>query len=69
MIESKKMTVGVVGLGYVGLPLILGYASKGFPTIGFDVDPKKIDHISRGETYIEHIPRKVSRYERLQQSF
>jgi UDP-N-acetyl-D-glucosamine dehydrogenase len=56
MTESKKMTVGVVGLGYVGLPLVLGYASKGFSAVGFDVDEHKIQRINRGESYIEHIP-------------
>ena len=52
--ESKK--VGVVGLGYVGLPLLLAYASKGYQVIGFDIDENKRDHLLRGETYIKHIP-------------
>lgn len=54
-IKSKKAVVGVVGLGYVGLPLGLEFAIKGFKTIGFDVDPTKVDFLSRGETYIKHI--------------
>lgn len=54
-INTKTATIGVVGLGYVGLPLILGYASKGHKTMGFDVDQRKIDHIKAGKSYIEHI--------------
>jgi UDP-N-acetyl-D-glucosamine dehydrogenase len=49
-------TIGVVGLGYVGLPLVLAYAAKGFSAIGFDVDSSKIDHIHAGRSYIKHIP-------------
>jgi len=49
------MSIGVVGQGYVGLPLALVFAEAGFPVLGFDVDPKKIDAIRRGETYIKHI--------------
>jgi UDP-N-acetyl-D-glucosamine dehydrogenase len=55
-IREKKATVGVVGLGYVGLPLILLFARKGFATIGFDVDPEKVEKLERGESYILHIP-------------
>lgn len=49
-------TIGVVGLGYVGLPLVLAYAAKGFSAIGFDIDSSKIDHIHAGTSYIKHIP-------------
>jgi UDP-N-acetyl-D-glucosamine dehydrogenase len=55
-IEQKKAIVGVIGLGYVGLPLILCFAEKGFTSIGFDIDTKKIDALMRGESYIKHIP-------------
>jgi UDP-N-acetyl-D-glucosamine dehydrogenase len=55
-IEQKKATVGVIGLGYVGLPLILCFAEKGFTSIGFDIDTKKIEALMRGESYIKHIP-------------
>jgi UDP-N-acetyl-D-glucosamine dehydrogenase len=55
-LREKKATVGVVGLGYVGLPLILLFARKGFSTIGFDTDPEKIEKLQRGESYIAHIP-------------
>jgi len=48
-------TVGVIGLGYVGLPLIEVFVRAGFRTIGFDVDQKKIDALSEGRSYIKHI--------------
>ena len=48
--------IGVVGLGYVGLPLLLAYAKKGFRVIGFDIDEKKKEHLLKGESYIKHIP-------------
>ena len=54
-IQNRQAVIGVVGLGYVGLPLILGYANKHHKTIGFDVDAKKINHINAGQSYIEHI--------------
>ncbi len=55
-IEQKKAVIGVIGLGYVGLPLILCFAEKGFTSIGLDIDMKKIDALMRGESYIKHIP-------------
>jgi UDP-N-acetyl-D-glucosamine dehydrogenase len=55
-IEHKKTVVGVIGLGYVGLPLILCFAEKGFKSIGFDIDTKKTGALMRGESYIRHIP-------------
>jgi len=54
-IEEKKATVGIVGLGYVGLPLAIAFAERGFPVLGFDVDPVKIEAIARGESYIRHL--------------
>jgi UDP-N-acetyl-D-glucosamine dehydrogenase len=54
-VNEKTVRVGVVGLGYVGLPLALGFARKGFCTTGFDIDPAKVDKLRRGETYIGHI--------------
>jgi len=54
-IESRSARVGVVGQGYVGLPLALVFTEAGFSVLGFDVDPKKIEAIRRGESYIEHI--------------
>jgi UDP-N-acetyl-D-glucosamine dehydrogenase len=55
-VEHKKTVVGVIGLGYVGLPLILCFAEKGFRSIGFDIDTKKTGALMRGESYIKHIP-------------
>ena len=54
-IETKKAIVGVIGLGYVGLPIILCFAEKGFTAIGLDIDTKKIEALMRGESYIKHI--------------
>ena len=54
-IKNKDVTIGVVGLGYVGLPLLIGYASKGYRVLGLDIDENKITSIKRGESYIAHI--------------
>ena len=54
-ISQQTAKVGVVGLGYVGLPLLDAYISAGYTTIGFDVDSKKTDALNRGESYIAHI--------------
>jgi len=51
-IIKKKAKIGVVGLGYVGLPLAVEYASKGFTTIGIDIDKSKVEKLNRGENYI-----------------
>ena len=55
-LQQHSAVIGVVGLGYVGLPLVLAYAAKGFPSIGFDIDSSKIDHLHAGTSYIKHIP-------------
>jgi UDP-N-acetyl-D-glucosamine dehydrogenase len=60
-IENRTAVVGIVGLGYVGLPLTLRYAYAGFKVIGFDIDPDKVDKLNRGESYIEHIQAKSIR--------
>lgn len=54
-IQTKEAHVGIIGLGYVGLPLINAYVEAGYSAIGYDVDPKKIEKLNRGETYIAHI--------------
>jgi len=54
-IDNKTATVGVVGLGYVGLPLIDAYVTAGFNALGFDVDQAKADSLNNGKTYIAHI--------------
>ena len=53
---QKKAVVGIVGLGYVGLPLMLRYAEAGFEVVGFDVDSGKVEKLQRGESYLRHIP-------------
>ncbi|VTR96339.1 udp-n-acetyl-d-glucosamine dehydrogenase : Nucleotide sugar dehydrogenase OS=Planctomyces limnophilus (strain ATCC 43296 / DSM 3776 / IFAM 1008 / 290) GN=Plim_4103 PE=3 SV=1: UDPG_MGDP_dh_N: UDPG_MGDP_dh: UDPG_MGDP_dh_C [Gemmata massiliana] len=54
-IRDRQAVIGIIGLGYVGLPLARGFATKGFPVLGFDVDPVKVEKLSRGESYIGHI--------------
>ncbi len=60
-IADRSAVVGVIGQGYVGLPLALVFQEAGFRVIGLDVDPTKIAAISRGESYIKHIgPERVA---------
>src|SRR5712691_691505 len=54
-IKTRKAKVGVVGLGYVGLPLVLRFGEERFRVIGFDVDPVKVRKLNAGESYIRHI--------------
>ena len=54
-IKNKNAVIGIIGLGYVGLPLALEYALKGFKTIGFDIDERKIPILNSGKSYIKHI--------------
>ncbi|TWU02276.1 nucleotide sugar dehydrogenase [Stieleria varia] len=54
-IEQRTCTVGVIGLGYVGLPLIDAFTSAGFSCMGFDVDQSKVDTLLQGRSYIKHI--------------
>jgi len=54
-IESNEVIVGVIGLGYVGLPLAVNFAVAGVKTLGFDKNPQKVDRINHGENYIEDI--------------
>ena len=58
-VNDKTAAIGVIGMGYVGLPLALTFASKGFPVIGFDIDPSKINLLNKGESYIGHIAGEV----------
>ena len=55
-ISNKTAKVGVVGLGYVGIPLIQAFVKAGFNTMGFDIDQRKVDRLLAGESYIGHIP-------------
>jgi len=54
-IQNKSANIGIIGLGYVGLPLCLEFANKGFNVLGFDVDENKIKNLMMGESYIKHI--------------
>ncbi len=54
--DSRSATIGIVGLGYVGLPLVLAAGSVGFNVIGVDIDPDKIDALRNGRSYIRHLP-------------
>ncbi|HOJ62706.1 MAG TPA: nucleotide sugar dehydrogenase [bacterium] len=54
--KSQSAVLGVIGLGYVGLPFILETTRSGFKTIGFDIDPVKVEKLQHGESYIHHIP-------------
>jgi UDP-N-acetyl-D-glucosamine dehydrogenase len=53
---NKNGKIGIVGLGYVGLPLMLRYNAIGFDVLGIDIDQSKIDALLSGKSYIEHIP-------------
>lgn len=55
-IAARKAVVGVIGLGYVGLPLSLCFAEKGFKSVGFDIDDSKVNSLTGGQSYIKHIP-------------
>ena len=57
-LQQHSATIGIVGLGYVGLPLVLAYANQGFQTLGLDIDTSKIDSLIAGKSYIKHIPTK-----------
>jgi UDP-N-acetyl-D-glucosamine dehydrogenase len=54
-LSDRSARVGIIGLGYVGLPLALLFEESGFPVTGFDVDPAKPEALHRGESYIRHI--------------
>ena len=53
---DKTAKIGIVGLGYVGLPLMLRYADIGYTVLGFDIDADKVAQLNQGASYIEHIP-------------
>jgi UDP-N-acetyl-D-glucosamine dehydrogenase len=54
-VNKRQAVIGVIGLGYVGLPVARAFVSAGFRVIGFDSDPKKVERLNRGESYIGHI--------------
>ncbi len=55
-ITDRKTLVGIIGLGYVGLPLVREFCAAGFKVLGFDVDPRKVAMLKAGKTYIRHLP-------------
>lgn len=54
-ITSRTARVGVIGLGYVGLPLLAVFHKAGFSVLGFEIDPKKVEMLKRGESYLKHL--------------
>jgi len=54
-INERSALIGIIGLGYVGLPLVLRFCEEGFKVCGFDIDREKADKLNRGESYIKHI--------------
>src|SRR5271167_4279725 len=54
--KGAQLKVGIIGCGYVGLPLALRFAEAGHKVTGFDTDPNKISMLNAGKSYIEHIP-------------
>jgi UDP-N-acetyl-D-glucosamine dehydrogenase len=65
-ISDKQATVGVIGLGYVGLPLVVAFAQKGYSVLGFDVDHQKVNQIVQGQSYIRHIASESLKNDRIQ---
>lgn len=55
-VRERRAQVGVIGIGYVGLPLALRFCEEGFTVYGFDIDPDKVQQLSQGSSYIKHIP-------------
>ena len=55
LIAAHRARVGIIGQGYVGLPLSLLFAEAGFPVIAFDIDPTKVDALNNGRSYIAHV--------------
>lgn len=55
-LNNKRAVIGILGMGYVGLPLALRYTDVGYKVVGFDIDITKVDKLNGGDSYIEHIP-------------
>nr|WP_279605097.1 nucleotide sugar dehydrogenase [Methylobacterium sp. J-070] len=55
-IAARNYRVGIIGLGYVGIPLALTACKAGFPVIGFDIDARRVEQLNLGESFIKHIP-------------
>lgn len=63
-LATKRATIGIVGLGYVGLPLMLRYVEVGYKVIGIDIDTEKVGNLNAGTSYIEHISSDAIRHAR-----
>src|SRR3972149_2313011 len=62
-ILNKKALVGIIGMGYVGLPLVLSFCEEGFTVLGFDIDSKKVATLRKGKSYLKSIPSpRISRF-------
>jgi len=55
-IDAREATIGVIGLGYVGLPLAVEFAQAGFEVTGIDVDERRVRELERGRSYIQDVP-------------
>lgn len=55
-LDGKQSVIGILGMGYVGLPLALRYIAVGYRVVGFDIDADKVEKLNAGKSYIEHIP-------------
>ena len=61
--QGAELRVGIIGCGYVGLPLALRFAEAGHRVLGFDTDPAKVAKLNQAQSYIEHIPgKKIQQY-------
>src|SRR5688572_21168190 len=60
-IQAQTAKVGIIGLGYVGLPLARAFTAGGFRVLGFDVDPAKVEKLTAGRSYIKQIPAETVR--------
>jgi UDP-N-acetyl-D-glucosamine dehydrogenase len=58
-IATREAAVGIVGMGYVGLPLAVALAEEGFTVLGVDIDPRKVDALNAGDSYVEDVPSEV----------
>src|SRR5207247_8213270 len=55
-VHCARMVVGIIGLGYVGLPLAVAFAEAGHEVVGLDSDPRKVESLGEGRSYVEDVP-------------